>query len=542
MSNLQNNEVGDDQQIKSPSESDISVDVQTPNSTSDVLDPVANDSPQTVESCEPSDIGKNDITEGGTGDKISGFLALPTIETAKNVNTDQQKFAQLPNVTMPCLEGVVVDVKLFIPSEVDVSTVSIDYVFGKSEIEGDKLRIFPQTPGEHEIGLTYLHEGKRCTKILRLLVNQDPKKLWVKNDPPSASPFMKELYAKESYVNEKICFLAASRRGRSHEQAGTFRDDDFAFWHSLDESVYLIAVADGAGSAKYSREGSRRVVQSVVDYLSPRLTTEDWESDDVQESKDGKVAQMLISAANNALVQLDALCKAENLKPNATEKYALKDFNTTLLVAAVKILSNGSRKIVSFSIGDGAIAWVEPQKSELLCAPDGGEYSGQTRFLTTTSVWAKAATDWSAFRSERVFVKTIDPDSAKQGFLVLMTDGVSDPFFETDVKLHDVKTWDDFIINAADVDEGENTLKNIISDRSADASEKLLSWLGFWSRGNHDDRTIAFLAPLDLSGTFGIIQTADGGNLVTESDVRDCESALKSKHPNIWDRCKNLLG
>lgn len=542
MSDLQNNEVGNGQQIKIPSESDILVDAQTHNCTGDVLEPVANDSPQTVELSEPSDSGENKVTEGDADDKTSGLSTLTPVESKLNTNAEQQGIVQLPNVTLPCIEGVVIDVKSFIPSAVDASTVAIDYVFGNSEKDGDRLRIFPAAPGEHEIGLVYLNGGKRCEKILKLLVNQDPKKLWVKNDPPSGSPFMKELYAKESYVNEKICFMAASRRGRSHEQAGTFRDDDFAFWHSLDGSVYLIAVADGAGSAKYSREGSRRAVRSVVDYLSPRLVSEDWESDDVQESKDGKVAQMLISAANNALVQLDAFCKAENQKPSATEKYALKDFNTTLLVAAVKILSNGSRKVVSFSIGDGAIAWVEPQKSELLCAPDGGEYSGQTRFLTTTSVWAKAATDWSAFRSERVFVKTIDPDSAKQGFLVLMTDGVSDPFFETDIKLHDVKTWDDFILNAADVDDGENTLKNIISDRSEGASEKLLSWLGFWSRGNHDDRTIAFLAPLDLSGMFGIVQPDDAEIPVTKSDVGDDESARKSKHQNVWERCKHLLG
>lgn len=418
-------------------------------------------------------------------------------------SVSKQCFVRVPNVTLPCPDGVVIDVLSYLPKGVDASKATWDYVYGESTFQEDKLKVFPTDPGEQEIGLTYLLGGRRCTTIFKLLVNQDPKKLWVRNDPPSGSPFMKELYVSRSYRDEKARFLAASRRGRSHEQAGTFRDDDFGFWSNHNESVYLLVVADGAGSAKYSREGSRRVVKSVIDYLKLRLTSGIWDETSLVESKDGKVAQLLVSAANNALVQLDSFCKAENLKMNATEKYSLKDFNTTLLVSAIHVAEDGTRKIVSFSIGDGAIAWVEPEKSELLCAPDGGEYSGQTRFLTTTQVWAKAASDWAAFRGERVFSKTIGPENADFGFLVLMTDGVSDPFFETDVKLRDSKMWDEFVLSEADVDDGEKSLRNVmleLDDKNAES--KLLNWLGFWSRGNHDDRTLALLSSTNLKGKY----------------------------------------
>lgn len=415
----------------------------------------------------------------------------------------KQCFVRIPNVTLPCPDGVVIDVLSYLPEGVDASKATLDYVYGESTFQEDKLKVFPTDPGEQEIGLTYLLDSRRCTTIFKLLVNQDPKKLWVRNDPPSGSPFMKELYVSRSYRDEKVRFLAASRRGRSHEQAGTFRDDDFGFWSNHNESVYLVVVADGAGSAKYSREGSRRVVKSVIDYLAPRLTSGVWDESSLVESKDGKVAQLLVSAANNALVQLDSFCKAENLKTNATEKYSLKDFNTTLLISALKVVKDGARKIVSFSIGDGAIAWVEPDKSELLCAPDGGEYSGQTRFLTTTQVWAKASSDWAAFRSERVFSKTIDAASADFGFLALMTDGVSDPFFETDAKLRDLRMWDEFVLSEADVDDGEKSLRNVISESDdKNAEGKLLNWLGFWSRGNHDDRTLALLSSMNLNGKY----------------------------------------
>ena len=414
------------------------------------------------------------------------------------------KTIRLKNVTLPCDEGVLIDVKQYLPHDANLTNYSTDYAFGKSLIEDGKLRIFPEVVGEQVIAVTYLYDGgQRCMITFKLLVNQNPKKLWGVNYPPSDSLFMKELYSTKSFRDDKIKYVAASRRGRIHEQAGTFRDDDFGFWANSEAGIYLLVVADGAGSAKYSREGSRRVVQSVMDYLSSKLVPSVWAKDGADESKDGKVAQMLVLAANKALTQLDAFCKAENQKPNAMEKYCLKDFSTTLLIAALRITEDGARQIVSFSIGDGAIVWVEPGKSELLCSPDDGEYSGQTRFLTTTSVWAKAATDWGAFRQERVFVKKVPAALAKTGFLVLMTDGVSDSFFETEVKLHDASLWDDFILKDADVDVGEKSLKKILGLFDAkDAEKHLLSWLGFWSRGNHDDRTLSVLLPAKMEGAF----------------------------------------
>lgn len=450
----------------------------------------------------------------------------PKAEAKDQVVVCYQKTVRLPNVTLPCADGVLIDVASYLPDDVDLSQTSIDYFYGRKALEDGRLRVYPENPGEEVVGVAYLYRGARCSLLFKLLANQDPKKLWVVNDPPSGSPFMKDLSASKSFHDDKVRYVAASRRGRSHEQAGTFRDDDFGFWSNSAAGIYLLVVADGAGSAKYSREGSRRAVQSAVDYLSPILTPTVWADGNSDEGKDGKVAQMLVSAANKALIQLDAFCKAENQKPNATEKYALKDFNTTLLIAAVRVAEDGSRQIVSFSIGDGAIAWVEPGKSELLCAPDGGEYSGQTRFLTTTSVWAKAATDWEAFRKERVFVKKVSAESAKAGFVALMTDGVSDPFFETDVKLHDASLWDDFILKDADVDDGEKSLKNILAmTDDKDSGNGLMTWLGFWSRGNHDDRTLAVLLPGKLEGRFAAAPVPPEANGVPQSETATAEHA-----------------
>lgn len=415
----------------------------------------------------------------------------------------RRQFVRLPNITLPCTDGVLIDVWSYLPENADQEKSSIDYFFGKVVIEGKMIRVFPDAPGEQVIGITYFYKGARSTLDFKLLVNQDPKKLWVRNDPPCGSPFMKELSAMKSFRDEHVRFVAASRRGRSHEMNGTFRDDDFSFCANSKDGIYLMVVADGAGSARYSREGSRLAVEFLCEDLFPQLTPDIWGKEESPEAKDGRVAQVISAAAYKAMARISAFCAEENKKPGVTDKYALKDFNTTLLVAALRFFEDGALSMVTFSIGDGAIAWVERGASELLCAPDGGEFSGQTRFLTTPGVWPRAESEWAAFRQSRVFTKLVAPDSARQGFVAVMTDGVSDPFFETDAKLHDMQAWDDFVLNDADVDEGAKSLREILEvEEESTAAEKLMTWLGFWSRGNHDDRTLGLLNLVNVQGAF----------------------------------------
>ena len=71
--------------------------------------------------------------------------------------------------------------------------------------------------------------------------------------------------------------------------------------------------------------------------------------------------------------------------------------------------------------------------------------------------------------------------------LAVMTDGITDPHFETDANLENVIKWDQF-------------WKQIEPHlNSANPEADMLSWLDFWSPGNHDDRTIALLCANKLS-------------------------------------------
>jgi len=75
--------------------------------------------------------------------------------------------------------------------------------------------------------------------------------------------------------------------------------------------------------------------------------------------------------------------------------------------------------------------------------------------------------------------------------LLLMTDGIADPKFQTDANLQENEVWRELWqdLNGAN----EDGAKVNFAGSPAEVQECLLSWLDFWSPGNHDDRTIAIL-------------------------------------------------
>ena len=77
--------------------------------------------------------------------------------------------------------------------------------------------------------------------------------------------------------------------------------------------------------------------------------------------------------------------------------------------------------------------------------------------------------------------------------LFLMTDGVSDPMFETDKNMNDPQKWEEFYQRLKKgFPEDEIGGVDLVDDNE-ESKNQLLKWLDFWSPGNHDDRTIAIL-------------------------------------------------
>lgn len=338
----------------------------------------------------------------------------------------------------------------------------------------------PSSAGDFEISLVYYKitevPAREYTAKLSLLVVPNPKSLW-KNLPSDTNAiYWRSDEACSSLFTENISVLAASKRGRSHAHVGSFRDDDYQ--HVLVNNWVITVVADGAGSAKYSRRGAQLICEAAVKNLSQSLLDDSALMDAVnifQQAQSEMSSSLEIVQQNLQSILASKLGSAarsaeQAIQQEVTEQSSLqaeyKDFSSTALIAISKQFSFGVL-CAAFAVGDGAIAvYQQGQAVALLGSADSGEFAGQTRFLDAQSVTDAAV----ASRTQFVLVENLTA-------LILMSDGVSDPWFETDTQLASINKWDAL------------WLELVAADAIAN-EEKLLAWLDFWSSGNHDDRTI----------------------------------------------------
>ena len=363
----------------------------------------------------------------------------------------------------------------------ELATLGLEY-----DAQTQTVRGVPGRSGEFLLGIQDERKVRQAgqelpEKSIRLTINPDPKSLWKNIPSDQDAPYAKP-DADKLLVPGDLVMVAASQRGRSHAQVGSHRDDDFRLEYVQESGWYLMAVADGAGSAKYSRKGARIACDEAIDYLTRAIVHEFDAAFDMKfhEGGPGELTEEMLKIMRDKAYRAlggAAHVASKAIKTEAdTCDAAPKDYATTLLLAATKRM--GSRWLVcAFWVGDGGMAiYGCPEGVMVLGEPDGGEFAGQTRFLTSGEVWQDASAIMARVRC--VVVPTFEA-------LVLMTDGVSDPKFETENNLKRKECWDELWGDlSASVDlSGDN--------RSCDV--ELLEWLNFWSPGNHDDRTIALL-------------------------------------------------
>ncbi len=358
--------------------------------------------------------------------------------------------------------------------------------------KGYLLKGVPASAGDFNLTMCYKYnswiEGKPIlSRLFPITINPDPKSLWKDIPTPEDIEYFKEDYATD-YVevddSTKLSqkdIVVASKRGRSHAHEGKARDDDFSVKYCSDSQWYIIAVADGAGSAPFSREGSRIACNVAASHCVEKLMSiSDFDNNIIQLNELGensdyrkKVADKIYEVIGNAAFKAH---KAVSDEAKSKER-AIKEYSTTLLLSICKRFEFGWF-VASFWVGDGAMAIYnkETKYVKLLGTPDGGEYAGQTRFLTMPDIFKDATAIYSRLRY------SIETDFTA---LLVMSDGVSDPMFETDANLERINKWDELWNNiSSEVD---------LSDNNRESQYQLLKWLDFWSAGNHDDRTIAIL-------------------------------------------------
>lgn len=356
------------------------------------------------------------------------------------------------------------------------------------------LSTFELTLKYHFSGMEMPAERPVLERKVQFVINQDPRKLW-RDIPVDWENMTEPKYKKDDiqidYVKVEALsdgtpqkdIVAASKRGRSHAQEGKPRDDHFKMSH-MDNGWYIMAVADGAGSAKYSREGSRIACEEVTNYCMAQLAnSKDFESavkqyneHKTESESDARkaVGDYIYKIVGTAAFKAHKSINAEA----AIKKLPAKQYATTLLLAICKKFEFGWF-IATFWVGDGAICLYNKQAhtAEVLGVPDEGEYAGQTRFLTMPEIFKDATSLY-----QRLRFRIVDDFTA----LFLMSDGVSDPKFETDANLNNPDKWD-----ALWTDLKENGVE--LTDDNEETKNQLFAWLDFWSPGNHDDRTIAIL-------------------------------------------------
>lgn len=338
-----------------------------------------------------------------------------------------------------------------------------------------ELKGIPVKDGDYQVAIRWTFDGvaEYISKCF-LFVNPDPRSLWKQIDPPPDDAYFKPSTDAAWIEGPGFNIAAASRRGRSHEHVGSFRDDDFFIHHDAPSGWSVLMVADGAGSAKNSRWGSRLAVAAAGNHIVSKLAGEfgaemtealtGWSSDMAAASKAMHTPfYRLFQEASRLAVQ--AIEQEAALKSVAPKEYA-----TTLLAAAVRRDGNDTF-LATFWMGDGAIAAYGPgTKVRLMGTPDSGEFAGQTRFLD------RAALTDQGFGKRLVLGRYTDLAA-----VIVMTDGISDPRFETDNALADAVQWD------ALWDE----LTPLLA--APEPQKALLEWLNFFTPGHHDDRTLAVL-------------------------------------------------
>ena len=352
---------------------------------------------------------------------------------------------------------------------------------GNPLISGDlKIKLLFRIDGEEE-------ESVLNEKTITIIINPDPKSLWKDQESDKNDPFWKEdnVATSTDFLDKKI--VIASKRGRSHANVGSFRDDDFAFKSINDTGWNVVAVSDGAGSATLSRQGSKLACEHVITYFENNFTNETLKDFDetilnhhnkTDEDSSKKISHFVY----------DNLSKAAWFVHKELEKFSVKsekplrDFHATLIFALIKKYDFGYA-ILTFGVGDCPIGLLNKDLTEikLMNWLDVGEFGGGTRFITMPEIFQ------SDKFSTRFGFKLVDDFS----YLMLMTDGIYDPKFVVEANLEKIEKWNEFIEDLHG--KNEDNYKVDFGKDNTEIASQLSTWMDFWNPGNHDDRTLAII-------------------------------------------------
>jgi serine/threonine protein phosphatase PrpC len=377
----------------------------------------------------------------------------------------------------------------------------------KFNIINDSIEGTPIKSGDIKIKFLFKIQGQSENspineKIISLVVNPDTKSLW--KDIPSDT---NDLYWKEDDISKadklgEKHIVVSSKRGRSHKNVGSFRDDDFAYKYFEKTGWSVIAVSDGAGSYSLSRKGSQLACNSVVEYFESNSNAEK------SKEFEAKINEYCSTKDQTTLKELEILAKQNLYRAtvyvhnkikehseqtfknnpalfnNPKAKSYLDYYHSTLIFALFKKYEFGY-VVLTFGVGDCPIALMNTEQTEtsLLNWLDVGEFGGGTRFITQADIFHSTEHPMAT----RFNFKVV-PDFS---FLFLMTDGIYDPKFIVESNLEKNEKWIEFLDDLKGIN--EDKIKVEFDRTNTEIASQLSDWMDFWSQGNHDDRTLAII-------------------------------------------------
>ncbi|TVU69988.1 PP2C family serine/threonine-protein phosphatase [Cobetia crustatorum] len=364
-------------------------------------------------------------------------------------------------------------------------------------IEGHQLIGELAAAGNFQLVVTGCADDGTCLArwTLRLAIIANPRDLW-KTLPSDAQALYAKAdcdVARETSPAGWQMFMA-SQRGRSHAHRGGQRDDHGVI-QTTSAGWNILAVADGAGSCVLSRQGSllasTRTVEGLAAYLEADEGTlegvvlEYFEQQSTLKTPPKAWIDALYHSVFTSLHQgYKAICEEAQ-----ASNQPVKAFSTTLLLALHKPSPQGDL-VITFGIGDGGIAVLETGRAAtLMNHVDAGAHAGQTRFLDG-AVFSNAEQDFYP----RIRIQRFTALEA----LVLATDGITDPMFESDNDLQMGESWWRMFDDLAPSLNGPQATGALAEDSAADAvsgpvDDPLVRYLDFFTPGHHDDRTLAVL-------------------------------------------------
>lgn len=214
-------------------------------------------------------------------------------------------------------------------------------------------------------------------------------------------------------LNKEWKYTFSSVVGTSHEDK-KIPCQDFSlckvFINKNEEEVLVATVSDGAGSAKFSNQGSSLACTLFVEEVTKSLSN-------------GK----LVKDFNKSFFEDWLESFQQEVKSLADEiGYPVRDFACTFLAAIV-----GNDYAAFFQVGDGAIivldAELDEDKYVWIFWPAKGEFENTTFFITDPMVKKNVQYDYLAGKIDEIALFT---DGIQHLTLHYQTQTVYDPFFK----------------------------------------------------------------------------------------------------------------